>query len=229
MKPKAWSYSALNSFLNCPRQYYEMSVAKNYPYVQGQEAAWGDRVHKLIEDHICVKSKLQDSDELNTNMKNNILNILARFDRMGCSVVAEGKSSLNQKLKPCGYFDKNTWVRCILDLLVFHPNGTTATIIDWKTGKVRPDTKQLKLFALMVFYQYPKIDLVETRFEWLAHSDTTQALYRRDQMGELWAAFIPDLKKFREAFLTDDWPARRSGLCQKYCDVISCEHNGRNS
>ena len=229
MKPKAWSYSALNSFLTCPRQYYEMSVAKNYPYVQGPEAKWGDRVHKLIEDHVRNKSKLQNTDELNAGMKSTVLDILNRLDRMGCEYVAEGKSSLNHKLKPCGYFDKDTWVRCILDLLAFHPNGTTATIIDWKTGKVRPDDKQLKLFALMVFYQYPNITMVDAQFAWLSHDHSTVKVFKREQIGQLWGEFLPDLKRFREAFLTDDWPAKKSGLCQKWCDVTSCEHNGRNA
>lgn len=228
MKPKAWSYSALNGFLTCPRQYYEMSVAKNYPYIQGPEAKWGDRVHKLIEDHVGHKLDLNDCSELTMILKDRILFVLSEFDELKCSVVAEGKSSLNQNLRPCGYFDKKTWVRCILDLLAFHPDETTATIIDWKTGKVRPDTKQLKLFALMVFYQYPKIDTVHTRFEWLAYNDCTKATYHRRNMNDLWSIFLPDLKKFKEAFLTDSWPEKKSGLCQKWCDVTACEHNGRN-
>lgn len=227
MKPKAWSFSALNQFKTCARQYYEMSVAKNYPYVQGEEAKWGDRVHKLIEDHVGHKTNIADSNVLTKVMTARVLDILGDLDDMGCKLVAEGKSSINRKLKPCGYFDKDTWLRGILDLLAFHPDGETATIIDWKTGKVKPNVKQLKLFAILVFYHYPAIHTVHTRFEWLAYNDSTSETYHRKDLNKLWEAFTPDLKLLREAFLTDSWPAKRSGLCQKYCDVTACEHNGR--
>jgi len=228
MRPKAWSFSALNQFNTCARQYFEMSVAKNYPYVQGPEAKWGDRVHKLIEDHVGNKIDLAKSDALTKVMTDRVLGILDELTDQGCDLVAEGKSSLNRKLKPCGYFDKDTWLRGILDLLAFHPDGTTATIIDWKSGKVKPDVKQLQLFAILVFYHYPAIQTVHTRFEWLAYNDSTSKTYHRKDLAKLWEAFTPDLKRLREAFLTDSWPEKKSGLCQKYCDVTACEHNGRN-
>ena len=27
----------------------------------------------------------------------------------------------------------------------------------------------------------------------------------------------------------EPWPARKNGLCGRFCDVLSCEHNGRRS
>ena len=228
MKPKAWSYSALNGFLTCPRQYYEMNVAKNYPYIQGSEAKWGDKVHKLIEDHIGHRIDLETDEDMSHTMTDRVLGVLDELSDMDCDIVAEGKVSLNRNLKPCGYFDEDTWVRGILDLLAFHPDEVTATIIDWKTGKVRPSDKQLKLFAILVFYLYPQIQTVHTRFEWLAYNDSTAKTYHRRDLNKLWSVFIPDLKRLKEAFLTDSWPAKKSGLCQKYCDVTGCEHNGRN-
>ena len=228
MIPKAWSFSALNQFLTCPRQYFEMSVAKNYPYVQGAEAKWGDRVHKMIEDHIGRKLDLDTDEGMSHVMTDRVLGILDELHELGCDIVAEGKTSLNRKLKPCGYFDKDTWMRAILDLLAFHPDNVTATIIDWKTGKVKPNIKQLKLFAIVVFYYHPNIHTVHTRFEWLAYNDSTSKTYYRKDLDKLWSAFIPDLKLLKEAFLTDSWPEKKSGLCQKWCDVTACEHNGRS-
>lgn len=222
MKPKAWSYSALNSFNTCPRQYYEMNVAKNYPYVQGEEAKWGDMVHKALEDHV-KGIKDVDTTNLPESIKFRFREILDGLK--GYALTAEGKVSLTRDLKPCTFFAKDTWVRGIIDLLGVHGDG--AVVVDYKTGKVKPDNKQLKLFALFVFYKYPKVNEVTTLFEWLAYNQATRALYLRDQIPELWMEFIPDLNRFKEAFNKNKWPEKPSGLCSKWCDVLACKHNGR--
>jgi hypothetical protein len=37
---------------------------------------------------------------------------------------------------------------------------------------------------------------------------------------------VPDLKQMVEAYKTDTWQARQSGLCKRHCAVVDCEFNG---
>ena len=223
MKPKAWSYSALNSFLTCQRRYYEINIAKSIPYVQGAEAAWGDQVHKHFEKHIKGEKDI-DTTNLPESLKANFKSTLQRLE--GYELSAEGKVAMNKGLEICGYFDKDVWVRGVIDLLGVRPEVSSAVILDWKTGKIKPDLKQLKLFALFTFYARPEIATVDTVFEWVAYNDRTEATFTRDQIPELWMEFLPDLKLFKNAFVTEKWPERKSGLCKNYCGVVKCQHNG---
>ena len=39
----------------------------------------------------------------------------------------------------------------------------------------------------------------------------------------IWKKFIPDLRQYAEAFKTDTWQPRQSGLCNGWCPVKECE------
>ena len=218
-KPLPWSFSALNSFVGCPHRHYEVKVLKNFPDEPGEAAKWGTYVHLCIENFIKDGTPLPDnakiyapqaglaiSPSINSNMK----------------VLAEQPMALNHKFEPCSW--KDGWVRGIIDLLML--GDTYAWAVDWKLGKVKPDSNQLKLFALMVFHHYPKIQEVYTSFEWLQFNQRTEETYYRAQIPELWNVFLSDLKQYAQAFRTDTWQKRPSGLCKNFCPVTTCEHCG---
>jgi hypothetical protein len=226
MKPKAWSHSALDKFKNCPRAYYELSVAKNFVDEFGPEAAWGDRVHKAIEAFIKHETPMEPT--LTAPMAQRVKDILETIPE-DYHIHAENKIALDRKLKRCSWFAKDTWVRGIMDVIAYNFTKRTAIVKDWKTGKVRPSDRQLKLFALLVFCMHKDIDTVHTSYEWLAYNDVTENTYYRTEMQELWGEFLPDLKVFKDFANRDHWPAKPSGLCKKYCAVLSCPNNGKYS
>ena len=49
MKPKAWSFSALDTFKTCPRQYEAKYVSKSVQEEKSEQMLWGERVHKAFE------------------------------------------------------------------------------------------------------------------------------------------------------------------------------------
>ena len=49
MKTIAWSYTALTAYETCPRQFYRTRVKKDVVSEMGEEAKWGDMVHKKLE------------------------------------------------------------------------------------------------------------------------------------------------------------------------------------
>ena len=46
MAEYTWSYSSLKQYQNCPKQYYEVTVAKNFFQPPSKEMIYGNEVHK---------------------------------------------------------------------------------------------------------------------------------------------------------------------------------------
>ena len=106
---------------------------------------------------------------------------------------------------------------------MLHVDGETAWVLDHKTGKRKPDSKQLALFALLVFYHYPSVNKCNTAFMWLKSNQKDTDTFYREQIPELWGMFLQDLKQYRQSFRKDMWTPRTSGLCRGWCPVKSCQ------
>jgi hypothetical protein len=214
MKPLPWSFTSLEDFVNCPRAFYEKRVVKSVVEAPSEAMLWGNTVHKAFEDRIKDGTPLPDS-----------LQHYEPFMRVQAArpgiTTTERKVALSRQLQPTSFFAKDVWFRGILDFVAVHDK--VATIVDYKTGKPHDNTKQLKLFALWVFAQYPDINIVHTMYYWTQTLSTTSNVYTRDQIRDLWSVFLPHLQQYKLAFDTDTWQPRPSGLCNGWCPVTSCE------
>ena len=141
------SYSSLKMYENCPYRYYRQKVVKDVQDVQGEAAAYGEAIHKALELRLRDKTPLPDH--------------LAKFESV-CHMIEqkpgvlelEREMTLTESLTPTTWFAKDAWLRSKLDVLVV--DGDKATILDWKTGKRRPDPEQLDIFAVQVFQHFPE-------------------------------------------------------------------------
>lgn len=212
-KPLPWSFSSLNKFVTCPNQYLETKILKNFKDEPGETALWGTYIHKCIEDAVNDGAAVPD------NAKIYMPQVWIAIDGLQ-GAHAEVELALNSSQQPCAW--ETAWVRGIIDLLKI--KGNEAKAIDWKLGKIKPDSKQLKLFALLVFHHHPEVDIVHTSFEWLQFKTHTRESFTRDQIPELWNVFVGDLTQYARAFKTDTWQKRPSGLCNGWCPVESCQH-----
>jgi hypothetical protein len=106
-------------------------------------------------------------------------------------------------------------------------NGRVALIVDWKYSKIIEDCIQLALFAQLFFSKFPEIDKVRTKFVWLKDGIETVEDFERKEMCDLWAAMLPRVEAFKEAYDNIDYPKTKNGLCRNYCPVTTCEHNGK--
>lgn len=214
MTPKPWSYSALDRFKTCPRQYYEVSVAKSVQESQSEQLIWGNKVHKAFENYIKLDAPLPDYLQEHEPFMSDLRN------REGL-VSAEQKVALNRKVKPCTYFEKDVWFRGVIDYCNIH--GDTAYVVDYKTGKQHHKIEQLASFALWIFAAHPEVETVSTDFYWTKTLNTTGEVWVRSQTPKMWGLFLPDLRQYAEAFKTDTWQPRQSGLCAGWCPVHDCE------
>ncbi len=48
MSDFTWSYSSLKQYQNCPRQYHEIRVLKNYTVKENQAMLYGKEVHTAL-------------------------------------------------------------------------------------------------------------------------------------------------------------------------------------
>ena len=218
MKPVPWSYSALSTFINCPRQFEALRVTKTVKDSQGEAQVWGEWVHKQFEN------RQRDGTPLPPELAGHEA-YMQRLEAMPGTALCEQKVALNHNVVPCGFFDPDVWNRGVIDYTKIHYH--VAKIVDYKTGKVKPDLKQLALFSLFVFHTYPQVTVCNTEYYWTVDpTRPTEAEFLRSRIPEIWNKFLPDLKQYNEAFKHNIWQPRQSGLCKAHCPVKECEFNG---
>jgi hypothetical protein len=218
MKPNAWSFSALESFENCPKQYYETKIAKRWPFESTAEMDWGKDVHKRFEHYLLHRTPL--SADLETHRE-----FLDRFLAQPGELAGEERIALDVNMRPCAYFAKDVqvWWRGQVDARKRWREGGFSHILDHKTGKVKNNYDQLKLFAIFEFISCPEIHTVKIEYYWTQIKGTNGETYTRDQLPALIAYFVPRLHAFADAFLTNTWTPKTSGLCNGWCPVKTCE------
>jgi RecB family exonuclease len=92
-----------------------------------------------------------------------------------------------------GWFDKDAWCRIKIDAMALA--GDTIRIIDFKTGKYKPDDndayeQQLELYALAALILYPDIKYVEAALWFVDSGDNVGT--KQDSYTH---AMVPSLKK----------------------------------
>lgn len=211
-----WSYSSLKQFKNCPKQYHEVRVLKNFEIKDTAYTTYGKAVHKALEEYAKEKKPLPKNYDRFRGIVDTLLNISTEF-------YAEREFALRIDYTPCPFDAPDRWVRGIVDLLIV--DGETAFIIDYKTGSDKyPDSKQLKLMALFVFTHFPDVKLVKAGLLFLLKGSFFTDEYMRDKMDDYWQDFKNDLARIETAMETGKWNKNPSGLC-KFCPVNTCEFN----
>jgi len=217
---KPWSYSALTAFETCPKRFQLTRVTKQVHEAQTEATMWGNKVHKALE--LFAKGATPLPPDLQVFEK-----YVRKIQSYEGKRIVEERVALDNKMRPTKWMAKNVWVRGIIDIGVIGPE--TAYVLDWKTGKHRPDTDQLKLFAALTFALYPWVDKVVTGFIWLKVKKFDREVYTREQLPEIWADFTPRLERLAVAYSTGKWMPNPSGLCRSWCPVgrSLCEFCGK--
>jgi len=212
---KSWTYSSLDKYLTCPKQYYHLKVVKDYVDPPSEHTIWGEKVHTALEEFVRDGVALPEEMSKWTGIATKLANLPGEK-------FVEQKLSIDRNFQPCAWSD--AWSRGIIDLLITHKN--VAVVVDYKTGKRKP-SDQLWLYALYVFAYYPHIESVQTAFVWLGTRKIDKETVTRNDIPEAWQRFLPVVKKLELSHEQDNWPAKPSGLCRQWCPVLSCIHNGR--
>ena len=207
---KAWSYSALTAYETCPRRFQLTRVTKQVVEPQTKATIWGNKVHKALE--LFAKGEKPLPPDLQ-KYERYVKKILSYEGKR----VVEERIALDKNFRPTKWMAKDVWVRGIIDIGVV--GSEKAYLLDWKTGKRRPDSNQLKLFAALAFAIYPWVDKVTTGFIWLKSAEFDKEVFTRDQLPEIWDEFFPRLDRLAISYRDDKWTPKPSGLCKNWCPV----------
>lgn len=205
---RTWSFSSMNTYQTCPRQYYLTYVNKVIPYQETEATIWGSEVHKALEDYVGAGADLQEKYKPFKKWGDKILSLPGEK-------FVERKMALNANLEPVDFDDVSAWCRGIIDVCII--DGKRAATFDYKTGKIRADSDQLKLFAGFVFQHFPEVESVKTAYIWLKHDQTTVEKYTREDLPEIWEHFMTKAQRLQQSYERDKWVPKPSGLCNGWC------------
>lgn len=213
---KSWSHSAISLYESCAFKYFKLKVEKSVKDEFSEAAMEGIRNHEALDRRMKTGAMLPDKLK-------HLEAICRSIEQRPGEMKSESQYCLDKNFQPCGFKDwTNGWLRGVIDVLKI--NGDKAWVGDWKSGKVKDDFDQLKLFAILVFHHYPEVNYVMGNYIWFNHNmitpeDPASAIFRRVDLPSLWQEQINRLRPVINSFTNDVWIGKTSGLCKNYCPV----------
>lgn len=205
------SHSSIKLYEQCPRKFWHLRVIKDVVEPEGEQAKYGTWVHAAFEEHVKNGVPLPETLKVWESP-------LSKFLRL--EVECEKELVLDEHLKPVrgdnAWWSEAAWLRAKIDLSA-KLSPTSLLILDYKTGKHKPDFDQLELGALFEFAYDPELQVVIGAFVWTKHPELglqDQRTYTRDMVNGLWAKHLARIKEIHISEETGNWPARPSGLCK---------------
>lgn len=219
-----WSFSMLEAFNNCPRSMMHKYILKEKG-PETEQMRKGNEFDKHVENRLKHGTPLPDEYK----QYDPFAASLSAMTGKGCKIYTQLKLGISRDFKNCGFFDKEVWGRGVLDVaLMAYP---TAIITDWKTGNNSEKKSysnhglQLKIFTLLVFKHFPRIDKVTAFNLWLKTNEIgTPYSFTRADEPQLWREVLTKVMEIEKAWKAYAWPERPGPLCS-WCPVKACAHN----
>ena len=213
-RPFVGTFTILSSYKNCPHQMFRRYIVKDQPYIETPEMKFGNDVHTAFERRIGSRTPLPDTmrqwECFATPFDAHIAQVEQKL-----GITAEGRAT--------GFFDNNVWFRGKNDVTLI--NGTTAYLLDFKTGKSGyEDPFELATNAMLLHAKKPELTKIVGSYCWLKENrmgqlyDVSSTLETWNEvcrlMGEILAKRAQDAAAFEKI---------KSGLCG-WCSVSDCEN-----
>lgn len=217
-----WSYSSLKKFKTCPRQYYEVKVAKNFIEREHESALYGKEFHLAAEEYVRDDKPLSEKFKFAKHMLDTVKSTPG-------TKYCEMELGLTKDLRACDFNSPDYWFHGIADIVIISPCGTKAKVLDWKTGSAKyADLGQLELMALCIFARFPEVQKVDACLVFVVQNDFRKSKYVLKDTHAYWRNWMPEVSRLERAYQTGVWNPNPSGLCKKHCPVTSCLHHGGN-
>jgi hypothetical protein len=229
----AWSYSRLNKFRQCQLKSFWMDYApKAMKVVEPPSPIFekGQRMHKAMENalkrgaplpsDLKVPNGTGKEESVNLTALEPIVAAIRNSDQMW----VERQLAFTEDLRDTSWFAKDVWCRVIWDAA--GKEGNKINMVDWKSGKPRPDSDQLELFAASVFQANPDTEEVHTFFVFLEHAKYTHDVFYRSSLAHIWQKFGEEAERIELAQETGNWEPCPGYHC-KWCPVpkSKCSHS----
>lgn len=223
-KPFTWSYTALTAFENCPAAYAAERFFCTSTFVETEAIKWGNRVHKVAEDILNGKTVKETADVINLLLP--FTATMLKAQQAGAELLVEQEIALNENMQPVAWFAKDAWFRGKLDATIVKDGK--ASIFDWKTGKVKDDPDQLRIFAAALSILRPEIETFAPKFIFLKDKKVLGcAEITKSEIPGIWEGVLGRVERMKQAWVSSNFPARASGLCP-WCSIYNeCKYARR--
>jgi RecB family exonuclease len=196
---KAWSFSALRDFEQCPHRI--KLKAEKAPVLEEEENR-GTVIHREAE--MYIKGELDA-------MPKSLKKFEAEFERER-ELYAAGLVQVEQPWgfthiwTPTDYFAPDIWLRVQIDSMERMPDDlSTRFVVDWKTGKSWgnevPHIQQLQLYAVATFMRFPEVGTVVCADRYLDEGKELKKTYVRDDKFD---RYFEKWNQRAEKMLADD-------------------------
>lgn len=198
------SYSAMSTFLQCPRRYEAQYLLKTHKDKPFDATDRGNRIHAEIESYL----KGERADIPSETPRDTLLDVLRK-----AGAKAEVPLAVRHDGTPCDFWATGARLRGKMDVIVSLDGVLIG--IDWKTGKRRDNSLQAAVYGYMLSAYYPG-QPIRIVFDYL--SNGRDPAYHYDTgMKERVENLMEDMET------TQVFPPKPSGLCG-WCPVNSCEY-----
>lgn len=200
------SATSLKTWETCPRLYKAKYVDRILPYVQHPAAVRGEEIHKQLED--AVASGVPPYDVWTPN------GLIPTLHKQ--NAVVETEVAVTKDLEPTTFSSDDAWLRGKIDVLVMGRNH--ALVLDWKTGKVRPDKTQADMYNALVRIIQDDADLrIDFRLVYVDQKQVVK-LDRDAKAVDRTVRLAEKVEADRDYLPVPSWKCR-------FCEFTACRFN----
>lgn len=207
--PKFWSFSRWKVFNEC-RARYEFQYLQKLEQPESKHLVRGTFVHTLAENFLDMGGKVpkelkEFADELKAIRK--------------LGAISERTLAFTKSWQETVFDDwKNCWLRVKIDADITEP--TSATVIDFKTGKPWKDTKdQSEIYAVAKMQRVKEVETVDVEFWYTDSGEVVPYFYSRirdfKKLKQKWQA------RAQEMLAARTFPFTKNAYACKYCPFRS--------
>jgi len=215
-RPTVYSYTFLDTYdKKCPYLAAQRYIYRTTKYVETPEMKWGNDVHSAFEHRIGGQKPLPlEMQKWEPFAK--------PFDGMGAKT--EQKVAITAQGVPCNFFsDKpQVWLRGKIDTALVQ--GTTAYIIDWKTGNSKYESAfELEVGALMLHAANPQLTKIVGQYAWLKE-DRLGQMHDLSDTAATWYKVNHIVQRIEKDKAAGTFEKNQTPLC-RWCELFTCENN----
>lgn len=90
------------------------------------------------------------------------------------------------------------------------------------------DSRQLALMAAAIFLKFPEVKVVKGALLFVVCNDVVKTSYMYERRFDIFAELSTLLSNRETAYLNGVFNPKPNGLCRRWCQTLSCPHNGAN-
>lgn len=218
------SYSTLIAFDTCPLQFAHKSVWKTIKFKGNAASQWGSSCHEAAEKRIKTNEPLTGRFAFMEPIVGAVITAAN-----GSPVEAEKELGIDSNKNPVSFWDGK--LRGKLDAF-YKVDPARGVIADWKVADPKYGSKynlETDVFSFLTFCNDPEVEKIKSVLLWCKQdmpAPPTVKILTRDDIPRLEDSIFSKMERVEEAIAADDFKPKRGGLCQKFCEVLDCVHNG---